>query len=119
MRFSILVLVFSVLFSVSVSASDKDKSIASVKKYNSTATINGKVMDKVSGEGLAGVQVKLYGTNMATYTDFEGNYSFNDIEAGAHAVVTEYVSYRLKAENVYAEPGNSKFVAIEMSQVNR
>ena len=67
-----------------------------VETRNSSATkaIQGKVIDKITGEALAGVAIKLQGTNSIAFTDFEGNFSINGITSGTYDLAVMFVSYQ-------------------------
>ncbi len=56
-------------------------------------TINGKIIDKVSGEALVGVKVSIEGTEDVAYTDFDGNFSFSALSPGNYNLQTNYISY--------------------------
>lgn len=45
-------------------------------------TVSGTVTEKSSGEGLPGVDVIIKGTTRGTSTDFDGNYSLDDVNEG-------------------------------------
>lgn len=51
---------------------------------NQSGLITGQVFDKESGESLQGVVIIVDGTDLATITDFQGSYSFDDIEVGSY-----------------------------------
>ena len=70
-KLSISLLAFVLLLGVSFS-------FAGNSSENPPKTVNfsGKVIDKSSEEALAGALVIIEGTDMETYTDFEGNFSF-------------------------------------------
>lgn len=62
-----------------------------------TTTINhidGKIIDKNTGEGLAGVVVEVEGANKIYYTDFDGNFAIHDLKPGVYNLVVKYVSYQ-------------------------
>jgi len=59
-------------------------------------TIEGKVIDELSGEGLAGVEVKLLGLEKVIYTDFDGNFSIPNIVPGTYSLSADYISYKRK-----------------------
>ncbi len=67
------------------------KRAADVVDFNTS--ISGVVLDEVSGEALVGVEVTLEGSNLTTYTDFDGKFSFNEVVPGDYKVSTDYVSY--------------------------
>ncbi|MCT4636633.1 MAG: carboxypeptidase-like regulatory domain-containing protein [Bacteroidales bacterium] len=54
--------------------------------------IDGKVVDDVTGEGLAGVSVEINGE--IVYTDFEGNFSLRSLKTDVYAVKATYISYK-------------------------
>ena len=60
---------------------------------NLAGTIRGRIMDASSGEALIGANVFLTGTTTGTITDFDGNYSIENIEPGIVSVTASYVSY--------------------------
>lgn len=71
-----------------------DKNKASDNKSEATVLISGSVADENSGESLVGVEVKLEGTNLKTYTDFDGKFTFENIKPGEYKLSTNYISYR-------------------------
>jgi len=61
----------------------------------------GKITDILSGEELAGVRVQLDGTDLITYTGFEGEFRFEGLKPGTYYLVTSMISYknsRIKVE---------------------
>ncbi len=56
-------------------------------------TISGVVLDKTTGESLTGVEVSVEGTNLKTYTDFDGKFVFENVKAGEYKVMANYISY--------------------------
>lgn len=64
--------------------------------FSQTGIIRGKILDKKTGEALIGVNVLIKGTYNGTITDFEGNFSLPDIEAGKIDLQISYVSYATK-----------------------
>ena len=61
-----------------------------------TGTINGKVVDKKSGEELIGVTILVDGTSLGAVTDFEGKYHIIGIKPGTYKLVASYISYNKK-----------------------
>ena len=84
----VFVLSFAVTF-----AADKE-SQPEVKSNANLIVLSGKVVDKTTSEALVGVKVVLDGTDQVAYTDFDGNYNFNNIEAGKYNVKASYISYQ-------------------------
>ena len=87
----------AVLFvSANLLAGNKNKPEAA-DKTTVAAPVNvcltGTIVDEQTKETLAGVEVTIEGTQLKTYTDFEGKFSFDNIQPGNYKVVTKYVSY--------------------------
>ena len=64
-----------------------------------TGSLQGKIIDSDSEEGLAFANVKLEQEGsliLGTVTDFDGNYNFSNIEAGTYDLVIEYIGYNTK-----------------------
>ena len=88
--FLTLILVTGLFFSGL--ADDKDSKPANDDKP-STVMITGNVADEMTGELLVGVEVKLKGTDKKAYTDFDGNFYFEDVTPGEYNIVASYISY--------------------------
>ena len=92
MKKSLLVILLITFFSASFATQNEKKSEAEAEK-SSTMTLNGQIVDLENNETLVGVKVMLEGTNQVTYTDFDGNYSFENIKAGKYSLIASYTSY--------------------------
>lgn len=77
---------------------------------------SGVVVDNKTQEALAGVKVELEGTGMVAYTDFDGNYTFNNVEPGDYQLVTSYVSYESKKESVCLANGVNKSIRLKAAE---
>ena len=62
---------------------------------NSAATINmsGIVIDKNTGETLAGVMVSLDNTDKYVFSDFDGNFTFEDLKPAEYSLTFSLISY--------------------------
>ena len=110
---------FAALFMVSLTtmaANDgKDKKNSSAPV--ATATITGQVLDHESGEPLTGVLVKINGTDLKTYTDFDGHFSFEKIQPGSYMIVTKFISYQVHVDNeILVEKGDKKSMKVMMKK---
>ena len=85
--------VFTVLFSV---AADKKEHPADDAAKTVSVSVFGNVTDANTGETLVGVQVQLEGTDKKVYTDFDGNFSFEDVTPGEYNISADYISYEHK-----------------------
>jgi len=97
--FSVL-LVATLMFSAM--ADEKDH-IADEPAKAATVTVYGTVTDAKTGESLVGVEVQLEGTDMKVYTDFDGQFSFEDILPGEYDISAKYISYekqKIEKQNI-------------------
>lgn len=106
-------IIIALLMSVSmiaVQAKEKDSKSSGNNEATATTVLKGTVADENSGEALVGVEVKLEGTDLKTYTDFDGNFSFSSVKPGEYKVVANYISYEKKSEtlNVSADKNELK-----------
>ena len=77
MKFSILILTLSILFS------------------QDFGTLSGTVTDKKTGEGLPGVNVIIKGTYYGSAADLNGNYSIKNIVPGNYDVEVSIIGYKV------------------------
>jgi protocatechuate 3,4-dioxygenase beta subunit len=88
----------------------------SVKGKVENAVISGVVVDKNTGEPLAGVEVKILGSSEKVYTDFDGNFKFTNLSQGVYKIKIDYISYQHVEENVYATKEENP-LKVELSSV--
>ncbi|MFW5774271.1 MAG: carboxypeptidase-like regulatory domain-containing protein, partial [Tangfeifania sp.] len=81
-----------------------------------TTVLTGTVADSGSGELLAGVEIQLEGTDKKTYTDFDGNFTFN-VKPGEYKVVASYISYKKRSETLQLENKENK-VSLKLENSN-
>lgn len=114
----LLVLGLTMLGLVIISAHASD--LVEKSKINSTTSvISGTITDKLTGEPLAGVEVKLLDTDVKMYTDFNGTFEIKDVKPGAHAIMVNYISYQDIVENVQTIPGNKTVVYLKLKSVEK
>ncbi len=110
---SLLLLISAFVFTLSASnETGKNKSAAK-------SIISGTITDKITGEPLAGVEVKLLDSEVKIYTDFDGKFEMKDITPGAQAISISYISYQDIIENVHTEAGNNSNVSIKLKSVDK
>lgn len=80
-----------------------------------SAKIEGKVLDLLTGETLTGVAVMIKGTDLVSYTDFDGHYSFGSLKPGTYHLVASYISYNNSLiENVELDPELTREIIIQL-----
>jgi outer membrane receptor for ferrienterochelin and colicins len=90
-RLNILILSLGIIsFSLSLNASD----IVKDKKEANHYKLYGTIIDRQNGEHLAGVLVRVKGTDIKTITDLDGNFLIEFSEPGNYVLLSEYISYR-------------------------
>ena len=55
--------------------------------------ISGKVTDGYSDEELTGVEVRIKGTGIVAYTDFDGHFSFDAVPSGSYTLEFHFITY--------------------------
>ena len=63
-------------------------------------SLSSNVIDEVSGEASVGLEVKAAGSDLKTYTDFDGHFVFDNLKSGECKLIASYTSYT-KNEKLY------------------
>jgi hypothetical protein len=80
-----------------------------------SSKIEGKVLDMVTGEALAGVAVSIKDADLVAYTDFDGNYTFENLKPGIYNLVASFISYKNSLiENVEINPDQPREIIIQL-----
>jgi hypothetical protein len=85
-------ILIATLFVSSAFAGNTDKTEKGTQK-SASINFSGTVMDENTGEVLTGVEIKVEGTDMKTYTDFDGKFSFQNLTPGNYSLIVSYISY--------------------------
>jgi len=72
-----------------------------------TVSITGTVADISTGEALTGVEISIEGTNVKTYSDLDGNFSFQNINRGEYNIIASFISYKKSLVEDFKADGNS------------
>ena len=110
----IIILAFSIaLFSQFVIAStDSDPTSTPT---SSNVSFTGKVLDSNSGESLAGVEVSIQNTDLKTYTDLDGNFTFKNLPSGTYDIILSLISYNKSLlDDVVIENGKTTSLDIKL-----
>lgn len=98
----------SLMLTLAVTAKENEAKKESATDNAASIVLVGSISDAKSGESLVGVEVKIEGTDLKTYTDFDGNFTFNNVKPGECKVVANYISYKPVAETLEANAKNNK-----------
>tara|TARA_B100000809_G_scaffold260973_1_gene308910 strand:- start:6471 stop:6788 length:318 start_codon:yes stop_codon:yes gene_type:complete len=74
-------------------------------------SISGKVVD--NNESLTGVKILLDGKETVVYTDFDGNFSIDNVLAGEHTISFSLITYNNKEVTFNPAKENSLEVELE------
>jgi hypothetical protein len=101
---SVLFLAFlGFAFADSEGVKDTKTTTASAK----TVSISGTVMDMNTGEALTGVEISVDGTNVKVYSDFDGNFTIDQLSPGEYDIVASYISYKKSLVEDFKADGSS------------
>lgn len=101
-------ILFVAIIGVTMAGNDKlkDTKNASVTTEQ-TINLTGKVIDLISGEVLAGVEIKLEGTDVKVYSDFDGNFEISNIKPGEYNIIASFISYQKSLVEKFNADGNN------------
>jgi hypothetical protein len=110
--FSLLISTFLVFFVSFNTYSD------SGSDHTSQISMQGKVIDKQTGESLAGVVIEVDGTDIKVYSDLEGNYTITGLKPGKYTIKINYISYKKDLKTIEIKDNESKNINILLEPVN-
>ncbi len=76
-------------------------------RYSRSGSLAGTILDKESGEPLAGANIIVKGTSIGAASNEEGNFQLQNIPADAQEVIFSYVGYSTKTLQIESEAKNS------------
>lgn len=80
--------------------------------------VKGQITDKLNGELLTGVSVRIVESDIVSYTDFDGEFVFGDLTPGNYTIETSMVSYECEEIQVTASVSSNQTINIELKTVN-
>jgi hypothetical protein len=80
-----------------------------------TGSVNGKVIDALTGDPLIGVTVLVEGTQVYSVTDISGTYNLINVPAGPQKVLFQMMGYEKSAADINLAPGQTERINISMS----
>lgn len=100
--------IMALLVTIAVSAKENETKTASATDNAASLVLTGTISDANSGESLVGVEVKIEGTDLKTYTDFDGNFTFSNVKPGEYKVIANYISYKPVSKTLEANAKNNE-----------
>lgn len=92
---------------------------ASVSAYAQVGSIKGRILDKDTRETLSGALVTLVGTDIKAYSDLDGNFSFDNIEAGIYKIRVSYISFStITISSVEIKDNETKNISITLKPMD-
>ena len=82
-----------------------------------TTSVTGTVIDKTSGEVLAGVAVKVVGTDLVVYSDLDGNFQINNLKPGKYQIESDMISYKKNNEIINLELKKDNKIEVELENL--
>src|SRR2546425_3692180 len=79
--------------------------------------VTGRVIDKTSGQGLAGAQVSIVGTTIRALTGQDGRYRVVNVPPGQATVRVAFIGYGTATQPVTVPPSGSAELNVAISQV--
>ena len=108
-----VILALLVAFASTAAFAEKSEVKAEAKTEVALISLSGNVIDEVSGEALVGVEVKVEGTDVKAYTDFDGHFVIDNLKSGKCKLVASYTSYT-KNEKTLQVDSKTNQVKIEL-----
>ena len=93
MKKTIITLILAAAIGFAYANNEGAKSAEPAEAPLQSVTLTGSVIDFTSGEALTGVEVKIDGTDIKAYTDFDGNFEIPDVKPGKYNLIASYISY--------------------------
>lgn len=106
------IIIITILLSVQAFSGEKEKEVVN----NNINSIHGKVTDIHNGQTVAGAVVILQETQQKTYTDFEGNFTFENLKEGKYTLITSMISYKSKQSRVQLQP-STKSITFQLESL--
>lgn len=81
-------------------------------------SISGVIEDEKTGEALTGVIVRLNGSDIKTYTDFDGKFVFNQVSPGDYSIEAKIISYQPVTRSVKVDLNEMHALSLKLGTVN-
>lgn len=111
---NVIILIIAFVLGMNISFASNDKN---TENASATTNMTGKVIDKITGETLAGVMVELDGTNKYVFSDFDGNFSFENLNTGEYSITVSLISYEKNQTRVNLSKPCEKEVKVMLETI--
>jgi len=118
MKNIILSIVFVALLGISYADNEGITSNASESTPVEMVSLSGTVIDFQSGEALTGVEVLIEGADIKVYTDFDGNFEFDNVKPGNYNIIASYISYEKSLVENFEANKQNKEIDIKLQESN-
>lgn len=112
---NIFVLFIALLIGTSFSVAENDETTDNTAP---TANLMGKVIDESTGETLAGVMVQLEGTDKYVFSDFDGNFKFEDLKPAKYEISISLISYKKVETEVDLNNTTAEELKVKLKNIN-
>lgn len=96
----------------------KDGKTSTEASNNSMCILKGQITDKLNGESLTGVAVRIAESDIVAYTDFDGEFTFGNLAPGIYTIETSLVSYEEEKIQVTATASSVEPVNIKLETIS-
>lgn len=108
----LIIVLIAVSLGIGLSAKDNPK-----KPVKPAPALTGQVVDNLTGETLAGVMVKIDGSDKAVFTDFDGQFELKGLEPGKYTLEVSLISYKANnLKNIVIEQNEQKALKVELKR---
>lgn len=107
MKKLILSIALVAIFGFSFAGNENTKESKNEAPVARTVSISGSVADINTGEVLTGVELSIEGTDLKTYSDLDGNFSFNNLTPGEYNIIASFISYKKSLVEDFKADGKS------------
>jgi Ca-activated chloride channel family protein len=84
-------------------------------KRSGVGTLNGKILDSLTGQPLIGANVVIKGTALGAATDIDGEYKIMNVPEGRYNITTSYVGYSSQTlPNVFVQSDSTRQLDIRI-----
>ncbi|MBE9468954.1 MAG: TonB-dependent receptor [Bacteroidetes bacterium] len=88
-----------------------------INSFAQNGTIKGKISDAENNDALPFANIVIFGTNIGTTSDFDGNFTFTGLKPGYKKIQVSFIGYKkTTSENILVSNNNSPYIEIQLEQ---